>query len=226
MSEKPQIFIYKLTTDNGAAPCIDDGLISLCICKPLIRQAAEKGDWIIGMGGKSVSELKDRLIYIMQVKAVVEGGDYYAPGSKYEKRPDCIYKWDETGNKFIWKKGAKYHSEKDLKHDLGSYPEYKRARCLVGHKFVYFGYNKGPDIVQITDIYNALPRGHKKNHDADIYDRLNCYIHWIMDEFGEGSHGNPTHSYKSKKCDGEEYPVMKSSCGKSYEKSNPDTCRY
>lgn len=33
----PKIYFYKLTADNGGAPCVQDGLLSLAICKPMIR---------------------------------------------------------------------------------------------------------------------------------------------------------------------------------------------
>jgi len=38
------IFMYKLTTDNGGAPCVENELLSLCICKPKIRMSAKVGD--------------------------------------------------------------------------------------------------------------------------------------------------------------------------------------
>jgi hypothetical protein len=31
---------YKLTADNGGAPCVRYGLLSLAICKPMIRKTA------------------------------------------------------------------------------------------------------------------------------------------------------------------------------------------
>jgi hypothetical protein len=32
-----RIYFYKLTADNGGAPCVEDGLLSLAICKPAIH---------------------------------------------------------------------------------------------------------------------------------------------------------------------------------------------
>jgi len=37
----PKIYFYKLTCDDGGAPCVQDGLLSLAICKPMIRSTAE-----------------------------------------------------------------------------------------------------------------------------------------------------------------------------------------
>jgi len=205
----PDIFIYKMTADNGGAPCIHNGIISLCICKPDIRTnpSADKGDWIIGLGSsdKRKPELNGRLVYIMQVKERVNGSVYYAPGSKYENRPDCIYKWD--GNEYIWKEEAEYHKDgKELTHDLGNPPKYDKAVCLVGDKFAYFGDGKkeNPSIEKIRGIYNALPRNYRKNHDTANYTLLIDYIKdYIMTKY-EGMNGTPTHSDKSKKCNEED----------------------
>lgn len=215
-NSKPDIFIYKMTADNGGAPCIHNGIISLCICKPDIRtnRSADKGDWIIGMGGKSVSDLKGRLIYIMQVKECVDGNLYYAPGSKYADRPDCIYEWD--GNEYIWKEGAEYHKNgEQLTHDLGTSPNYDKAVCLVGDKFAYFGNGKkvDPSIKNIEDIYNALPRNYRKNYDTADYKLLIDYIKdYIMTKY-EGMNGTPTHSDKDKKCNESEGGGCTITCG-------------
>jgi Nucleotide modification associated domain 2 len=42
------IYFYKLTADNGGAPCVRHGLLSLAICKPMIRKTAEEGDLTFG----------------------------------------------------------------------------------------------------------------------------------------------------------------------------------
>ncbi len=214
-NSQPDIFIYKMTADTGGAPCIHDGLISLCICKPDIRTSpsANKGDWIIGMGGKRVPELKDRLIYIMQVKECIKGSVYYAPESKYADRPDCIYEWD--GNDYIWKSGAKYHLDgTGLTTDLGEAPEYDKAICLVGDKFAYFGDGKktDPSIAEIKTIYEALPRNYKKNHPTADYKQLIDYINQIITKY-EGMNSTPTHSDKSKKSNEVEDDMYKVTCG-------------
>lgn len=220
--EKARIFVYKLTCDDGGAPCVENGLISLCICKPIIRKTAKEGDWIIGLGGKSVSELKNRLIYIMRVEGVVDGKNYYSPKGGYWNRSDCIYKWD--GGKYQWKKDAKYHSPEHLKHDLGSLEKgYERARCLKGSCFAYFGGNEGnknPGIEDIKDIYERVGQGYLVNHDSDTYKRLDNYIQSVFDRFGCGKLGEPTHSDKSKKCsEAEGGAVMQ--CDQSENSPNP-----
>ena len=191
--EKERIFVYKLVVDNGGAPCVENGLISLCICKPQIRETAQEGDWIIGRGGKSAPELKDRLIYSMKVGEVVCAKDYYSPGSEYKDRSDCIYKLLANGE-FVRRDDAKYHlSDSDKERDLSS------LKCLVGDCFAYFG-GVGRGVEGIEDIYERLGQGHRVNYDPDTYKRLDNYIQSVFSRFGCGELGEPAHSDKSKKC--------------------------
>lgn len=199
------IFIYKLTADNGGAPCIKNDLLSLAICKPRIRKSAKKGDWIIGMGGKSVSDLKDRLIYIAEVTEVVDGGKYFS--NKYKERPDCIYEKD--GEEYVWKKGSTYHSQEELNHDLGEHPGYVRAICLMSDNFIYFGRNEKPSIEKIKNIYDGLPRDYSVNHDDETREILLRFIDEVISKFGFGKHGEPTHLDMSRKCNLTEDDVLK-----------------
>jgi len=41
-----RIYVYKCVVDDGGVPCIDDGLLTLTICKPYIRSTAAAGDLI------------------------------------------------------------------------------------------------------------------------------------------------------------------------------------
>lgn len=191
------IFIYKLTTDNGGAPCVQDGLLSLCICKPRIRRSARVGDWIIGMGAKGSKALRNRIIYIAQITNTVAGQLYYSE-KQYRERNDCIYQIN--GGRFSWKKGSKYHSPGDLEHDLGQHPKYNRASCLLSDRFIYFGDNDEPSIKPIRDIYDRLPRDYRKNHSQQNLNTLLKYIATIESQYGYGKHGSPSHLSLKKKC--------------------------
>src|SRR2546425_921365 len=115
-----RLYVYKLTTDNGGAPCVKRGLLSLAICKPSIRRTAHEDDWIFGFGGK---DLGSRLIYIARVTKVVKNGSYYVDGA-YERRDDRIYRRGEDG-KFVVRVGATYHGKgSQLEHDLRGPPLY------------------------------------------------------------------------------------------------------
>jgi len=134
VSLSPRLYVYKLTTDNGGAPCIRRGVLSLAICKPNIRRTAQEGSWIFGFGGKV---LRKRLIYIARVTRRVEDGSYYVDDA-YKGRDDRIYRCDR--GKFAVRNGAKYHSDGSrLEHDLGKPPGYARAVTLLSDNFRYWG---------------------------------------------------------------------------------------
>jgi hypothetical protein len=192
------IYVYKLTTDNGGAPCIHDNLLSLSICKPRIRMDAEQGDWIVGFGGSSKPDMRERLIYIARVTKVVSNGDYYAQ-EEYRHRPDCIYRRKGTGYEYV--QGSRFHEPGDLEHDLGSRESnYERARNLLSSQFVYFGGNREPSIEKVMCIYRGLPRDFLKDHLADSRARLEEFIAEIVAQYGYGVHGRPTHGDCSAKC--------------------------
>lgn len=192
------IYVYKLICDNGGAPCIFRNLLSLSICKPHIRTSAQIGDWILGFGGKSRPELCGRLIYIAQVTAIEENGEYYAR-AQYRRRPDCIYQRISTGYAYV--EGSHYHGPEDIEHDLGAKPHFDRARILLSNRFCYFGAKQGPLLdAAITEIYNGLPRDYVKHHAPDIRARLECFIASVFEQFGLGKHGSPTHGDMAMKC--------------------------
>ena len=129
-----RLYVYKLTTDNGGAPCIQRGLLSLAICKPSIRRKAQENDWISGFGGTG---LGNRLIYIARVTQHLENGSYYV-SLAYSDRADRIYRREPGG--YVVRKGAKYHSTGgELEHDLGKHPKYRSAVTLLSDDFRYWG---------------------------------------------------------------------------------------
>lgn len=131
-----KIYFYKLTVDDNGAPCVTSSLLSLAICKPMIRNTAIKGDIIIGFAANSL-HANNRLIYVARVTEKLVNGDYFKPG-KYNRRSDCIYEWRR--GRFISRAGAIHHGAPgDLVHDIGKHPNYPRANTLLSSEFCYFG---------------------------------------------------------------------------------------
>jgi Nucleotide modification associated domain 2 len=61
------IYLYKMTHDNGGAPCVSHGMLSLAICKPVIRRTATPdNDFILGFAGNGLPPA-GRLVYAMRV---------------------------------------------------------------------------------------------------------------------------------------------------------------
>src|SRR6266446_2564302 len=132
MESEHRIFVYKLTTDNGGAPCVHGGRLSLAICKPKIRSKAKPHDWIIGLGGEN---LGNGIIYAARVTGNA-GCEYYQQ-RHFARRPDCIYHFRDA--KLIRKKSAAYHKDpSNMARDIGADPEYRNAHVLLSSDFRYF----------------------------------------------------------------------------------------
>ncbi|MDO8771056.1 MAG: hypothetical protein Q7K57_20575 [Burkholderiaceae bacterium] len=163
-----RIYYYKLTTDDGGAPCVLDGLLSLGICKPMIRSTAKKEDLIFGFAANSLYA-DNRLLYIARVTDKVREGKYYTSG-KFEHRGDCIY--ERHRDRFQWRQGALHHGPRDLVHDLGSHPDYDRANVLLSDDFRYFGANGSSGYKYryplIKDAVEHLGQGHRVYHDESL----------------------------------------------------------
>lgn len=159
-------YLYKMTADNGGAPCVTAKLLTLAICKPKIRSACKEGDWLFGFGGRP--SLGERLIYIAQITDKSEKGKYYRD-LEHRNRGDAIYRWHD--GKLIWKKGSKYH-EGGHEKDIGKWPSYARAKVLISNNFRYFGKTGTAEYKEeypaLANAIEKLTQGHRVNHSEDI----------------------------------------------------------
>jgi hypothetical protein len=166
---KPDIFVYKMTTDNGGAPCVFNNLLSLALCKPKIRKTAEPESLIFGFGGKNYQE---RLIYVACVTRKLEGPTYYRE-SEYSSRPDCIYRV-ECG-KAVRKASAVYHADSDQRQkDVGLH--FENAFVLLSNDFRYFGRKGTADYKkqyrEIKRLIESLGQGHRRYHPEELRKEL------------------------------------------------------
>jgi hypothetical protein len=188
-----KIYFYKMTVDDGGAPCVQNGLLSLAICKPMIRSVADKGDLIIGFAANRLHS-DNRLIYVALVDDKLINGDYFK-GAKYASRADCIYEW--KNGYFQERKGALYHGNQgDLEHDLGKAPGYKRANTLLSKHFCYFG-KAGTNGYKlrfplVKAVVENLGQGHRVNHPPLLVEELNSLATWACPLNGPCDNGQPT----------------------------------
>lgn len=172
----PRIYFYKLTTDNGGAPCVTPGLLSLAICKPMIRSTAETGDLIFGFAARSLDR-NNRLIYIAEITEKLRDGRYFKD-RRFSRRGDCIYEWRRREQGFAWRRGAQHHGPNDLIHDLGARPYYQKANVLLSTNFRYFGAT-GTDQYKsrypcVARAVEELGRGHRVWRDEELYNELDA----------------------------------------------------
>ena len=169
----PRYYFYKMTADNGGAPCVENDLLSLAICKPMIRRTAREGDVLLGFAADSLHS-DDRLIYVARVTGRVENGEYFRK-PEFNNRPDCIYQWEQ--DHFIIRTGAKFHkSGSNLQHDLGTAPKYSQANVLLSSEFCYLGINGSTayknEFPLVAAAVEALKRGHRVNHKESLSSQL------------------------------------------------------
>lgn len=171
-----RIYLYKMVCDNGGAPCVQHGLLSLAICKPKIRNKAKKGDLLLGFVGKTMKRKDDRppagaLIYAARITDVLCATEYY-DGRYQGKRNDAIYRWN--GSDFECLKND-FHEPDDKEHDLGKCPD--QSKVLLSSDYRYFGRSARmwPHYQLVNDCISKLMQGHRVNHSnalADELDRL------------------------------------------------------
>jgi Nucleotide modification associated domain 2 len=174
-----KIYIYKMTVDDGGAPCVRNGILSLAICKPTIRSTAVAEDIILGFAADSIHD-DNRLIYIAKVTNKLTDGKYFLE-LPHTSRPDSIYEWN--GSRFEWRQDAKFHSSRDLAHDIGEGPEYKRANVLLSEgegNFRYFGPNcpisYKPEYPILQSLIERLGQGSRVNHEPGLREELTLFV--------------------------------------------------
>lgn len=147
----PRLFSYTIPHDDGAAPNPFSGMCTLAICKPRIRQKAQLGDWVVGLGSVNApsGDLGGRLVYAMRVDQVVTMRDYdrLAPSLWPHRIPkvdsaipserlgDCIYDFSQGGAP-TQRRGV--HGPGHIRTDLSG------LNVLISRHFFYFGHNALP----------------------------------------------------------------------------------
>ena len=198
MERVPDIYVYKMTCDNGGAPCVESGVLSLAICKPMIRRRAQKGDLVFGFGSK---ELGERLIYVAVVTEKPDRGSYYVD-PKFSGRGDRIYFQDSDGNAQR-RADAKYHRDNDQRpRDVGV--RFERAHVLLSKDFRYFGANGTTDYRseyrRVADLVRQMGRGHRVNFHPAVHTELLKLKDTLWRTFSTRNSGGATESDRSRLC--------------------------
>lgn len=74
----PRTYAYVIVNDRGGAPCYEDGLLTLAVCKPAVRRTAQPGDLVIAYNGSDL--LRDgphRVRWAGVMKEKVGFADYW-----------------------------------------------------------------------------------------------------------------------------------------------------
>ncbi len=194
------IYVYKMVADNGGAPCVWRGLLSLALCKPKIRKTASEGAIVFGFGGQAYGE---KLIYAAKITAKPERGEYYVdPAFKW--RPDRIYRL--VNGVARRKARARFHHQTDQRErDVGMH--FEKAFVLLSDDFRYFGKAGTDDYKRrfplIRRLVEGLKRGHRVNYNKILHSEFLKLKANLWKKFRSRKLGPPTDAIRSGICNKE-----------------------
>jgi hypothetical protein len=120
--------------DTGLAPHITNGICSLTVCKPKIRQYARPGEWILAFAPKAESGGEPLVKYVMKIDDNPSFEVYCR--INFLKRRDAIYRYDSGKDGQWYDNGYHDHSPSEA----GQEAKDKRGlHALIGSNYVHFG---------------------------------------------------------------------------------------
>ena len=195
-----KLYSYVVARDYGFAPNPFFGICTLATCKPMIREAARIGDFIVGTGSKRY-ELEGRLVYFMRVTETVTYDQYWSDNRFLLKRPcltgslkqaygDNIYhSYPRAGR---WLQENSHHSlpngrpnEENIRHDT------QTNRVLISNEFTYWG-KCGPKIPARFRNYHGVDICHRRGHKSNFPSALVAsFVTWMLHSGFQGYIGPP-----------------------------------
>lgn len=142
-----RLYIYVVDRDLGFAPNPYHGFCSLATCKPGIRNTAQVGDWIVGVGGGRL-KAAGRCVYAMRVTDKITFNQYWTDPAHQNKKPvrngskkmmlgDNIYFLDQHQQ---WQQAPSHHSNVDGTMNIDNKNrDTQSANVLLSTHFYYFG---------------------------------------------------------------------------------------
>ena len=160
------LFIYRLTSDTGLAPCVDNGLLSLAVCKGGQIRNGKPCHWgLRHQIGRDYSKnlindpvyilgtYKDEFLYLARVEEVLTMEEYFRDRSA--GRTDNIYSLRNgklVRNNRLQKEQRHTNEDENVRDLAGVY-------VLLSKNFIY----RGKDTVSIDLLKEKGPKfqGHK-----------------------------------------------------------------
>lgn len=191
-----RLLVYVLASDNGLAPNITGGVLTLSVCKPVVRRTARVGlDWLVGMSTNRHG--KTRLVYASTVARKIPFGDYWADPTFAMKKPtpqathgDNFFAPGPDGTLAVAvPECAHANSPGRIQRDLNA------PVSVVGGPFWYFGANAPhlPDGLHNT----RLVQGNRRGHRVVEGDAVERFYTWLMAYAAPGIHGAPRDGWRA-----------------------------
>lgn len=186
-----KIYSYVVRYDSGFAPNPFFKYCTLATCKPLIREKASIGDWIVGCGSADKNVRRGgHLVYAMKVTEALDFHSYsldprfrqkipYRNGSRKQSCGDNIYYRNAANSE--WLQRDSFHSKEDGNlNPLHVARDTKVDRVLISNDYVYFG-GYGPIFPEHLRNFDGLDVcksgiGFKTFCDSELISHFN---HWI-----------------------------------------------
>ena len=181
------VFIYVVDRDFGFAPNPFHGLCTLATCKPHVRNPAQVGDWVIGMGGTRL-RATGRCVFAMRVTAKTTFDEYWANRRDIDKRPirngsarsmvgDNIYHFDRGAS--AWRQADSHHSNADGTINTANLAnDTKSKSVLISEHFYYFG----RDAREVPPLLlNAIGYKNRQQHRRYTLEQCAELLAWLED---------------------------------------------
>ena len=178
----PRLCSYIVKRDSGFAPNPYWGFCTLAACTPNhMGVKLCRGDWIAGFlseRSRSSRQRSHRLLYAMEISAVMHMNDYFHDARFQRKKPrlsgngkkccgDNIYRQNTSGE---------WVQSKNMSHGLSCLAQdTKHPYVFIGREFWYFGRKR----IHLPKKFKPLVkngRGIKMNRDATLVDEFCTWI--------------------------------------------------
>lgn len=172
-----RFYRYIHVSDDGHAPCVDHGLITLATCKPQIRSTAKVGDWVAGYMPKGIGE--GLVTWIGRVAEAVSPTDYER---RFRGRKDAQYRLLDDGH--VKRVDPAYHPGiAEQRKDMS-------AKVLIFDQNAswYFG-DRPIELPSMFGVLAASGQGHRVN--LRLPDDIAQIEAWLHGQVVAGVHGDP-----------------------------------
>lgn len=189
----PKLYTYVVRHDTGFAPNPYHGFLTLACCKPLIRQSAKVGDWIMG-GGSVATGRGAQLVYVMQVSEALTFEEYWDDPRFKAKKPCIDARFEDWVGDNIYPDAHGTQQLPSMHSEAGCSPceddmdkDLSVDRVLVGERFVYWG-DDGPLKPHFPTEPLYFDRGHKFRYKPQL---VSEFLEWVESLTEWGVQGSP-----------------------------------
>jgi hypothetical protein len=154
---------------------VEQGILTLCLCKPMIRKSACVGEWVVGFVPKRINDGRVHVAWAGRIARILTMSDYE---KQYVGRQDAIYKMTVSGWEFL---RPDYHEE-IRERDLSG------KNALVFEPFWYWG---GVGITAPNDIANLAHYYVGQTAKDSSPERMGRLEEWLWSVAEPGIHGEP-----------------------------------